>query len=404
MDRARDSLSYLQGYFRLIILIVFGTAVLIWLGGIYSGAWHVLVAVHYNDFGKFYYAVLHARHGESLYASSPATLIPISNTQSREFWDLNPPHFHLVIWPLSFLTLPHAYLVWTACNAALAAASVLLVCSELSIRCSSRTIFIATVLTLAAAPTLTWFVTGQLTGILAAVGTWIWRDLRRERWERAGIAIGLACSLKVFFGPLFLYLALRRRWRAAAASIAAFCLCFSVGLLVYGIHAYGEWIVALHAVQWVWAPMNASVMAPFARISVPSPALAAFSTSSRVWTGVAAALAVGVLLAGLWSSMRARTIDDAVCVLYLTCLLSSPLGWVYYHWILVGPGLAVFRQTDRRLLAVVCAGFLLPFFLLIFERAALAVTIGSIYSWSTGGLWAIAVSQASPVKGVRRRP
>lgn len=136
----------------------------------------------------------------------------------------------------------------------------------------------------------------------------------------------------------------------------------------------------------------------------PTPALAAFSTSSRVWTGVAAAAALGVLLAGLWSSVLARTIDDAVCVLYLTCLLSSPLGWVYYHWILVGPGLAVFRQTDRRLLAVVCAGFLLPFFLLIFERAALAVTIGSIYSWSTGGLWAIAVSQASPVKGVRRRP
>lgn len=394
MERPRDSLIYLRAYVRLAALVGLGIAALLWLSAIYSGTWHVLVALHYNDFGKFYYAALQARHGDSLYGPSPATLIPLSATLSREFWDLNPPHFHLLIWPLSFLSLPNAFLVWTAVNAGLVGASIRVVWSELSLRVSFRTFIVATVLTLAAAPTLTWFVTGQLTGILAAIGTWIWRDMRRERWDRAGIAIGVACSLKLFFGPLFLYLALRRRWRAVAAATVALWLCFVAGALVYGVKAHREWIGALHGVQWIWAPMNASVAAPFSRIRVPLPALASGATPSPVWTGVAVAAALAVLLAGLGSSIRARTPDGAISILYLTCLLSSPLGWVYYHWILIGPGLAAFRHTDRRLLALPCAGFLVPFFLLIFERPALAVTIGSMYSWSTLGLWAIAVSHA----------
>src|SRR6266540_581126 len=170
----RDSIEYLYAAITVALVI----AALLWLTLIYGVSNNVLVALHYNDFGKFYYAVLHARQGENLYAPSVATLIPLSKPVSRQFWDLNPPHFHLLVWPLSYLPVRQAYICWTAINVALAGVSVAAVEAALSLHFSRRTYIVIAFLLLAAAPTVAWFVTGQLTGslvtcILAAVGPWI---------------------------------------------------------------------------------------------------------------------------------------------------------------------------------------------------------------------------------------
>jgi hypothetical protein len=113
-------------------------------------------------------------------------------------------------------------------------------------------------------------------------------------------------------------------------------------------------------------------------------------------------MSLAVLLIGMWASLRARSVDDAVYVQYLTCLLCSPLGWVYYHWILAGPGLATFRQYDRRFVYAACAGFLVPFFFLAAPSVPFAVTAGSLYTWSTLALWGVAVGRATRVASGRR--
>jgi Glycosyltransferase family 87 len=390
----RDSIEFLRG----ALLLVVAVAALAWLSVIYVVSWNVLIVLHYNDFGKFYYAILQWRAGMGLYAPNPATLIHLSPTLSKQFWDLNPPHFHLLMWPLSYLPLRQAYLAWMAINVCLAAGAVAAVRAELTLRPSWRSWLVATYLMVAAAPTLTWFVTGQLTGILAALGTWIWIEFRRERWIRAGIATGLACGLKLFLAPLLLYLVIRRRWSAVAAAAAAIAASFAAGVLLFGLAAHREWIAALRDVQWTWAPMNASIVAPFARITVPSPGLADAPAPGLAWTAAAGAISLLLLLAGILASLRARGADHAVCVLYLTCLLSSPLGWVYYHWILAGPGVAIFRRHDRRLVYAACVGFLPPFFLLGVPSVPFAVTLGSAYTWGTLILWGLAVAD------VRRDP
>jgi hypothetical protein len=206
--------------------------------------------------------------------------------------------------------------------------------------------------------------------------------------------VGLACGLKLFLAPLLLYLVLRRRWTAVTAAAAATCVSFAAGVLAFGLEAHREWLAALRDVQWTWAAMNASVVAPFARVTVPAAPLADTSGPSLTLMIAAAGVSLTVLLVGLWASIRTCSVDRAVCILYLTCLLSSPLGWVYYHWILVGPGFATFRQHDRRWIYAACAGLLIPFFLLAFLSVVLAVTIGSVYTWSTLLLWMIAVGGA----------
>ena len=59
----------------------------------------VMLRYEMNDFGKFYHSALYFLQGRDLYAASPATLIPVSNAEWRQFTNMNPPHFHLVVLP-----------------------------------------------------------------------------------------------------------------------------------------------------------------------------------------------------------------------------------------------------------------------------------------------------------------
>ena len=54
-----------------------------------------------NDFGKFYYSTQLFLAGEDMYGPTPATAIPISETESRQFLNMNPPHFHLLMVPFA---------------------------------------------------------------------------------------------------------------------------------------------------------------------------------------------------------------------------------------------------------------------------------------------------------------
>ena len=66
-----------------------------------------------NDFGKFYYSARFFLEGRDLYASSPATLILASALDGRQLGNMNPPHFHLLILPLSFWGPQVALAGWT---------------------------------------------------------------------------------------------------------------------------------------------------------------------------------------------------------------------------------------------------------------------------------------------------
>src|SRR6266511_2722872 len=85
----------------------------------------------------------------------------------------------------------------------------------------------------------------NLNAILLALVVAAAADLERGRETRSGAWIGAATALKVFPGLLLVYLAYRRRWRAAAAGAAVAAACTIGALLPYGVHG------ALHAVgRW----------------------------------------------------------------------------------------------------------------------------------------------------------
>ena len=64
----------------------------------------VMASLNMNDFGRFYYAARAFLAGHDMYAPSPAT--PLGGGQlagTPQLFNLNPPHFHLVVIPLAAL-------------------------------------------------------------------------------------------------------------------------------------------------------------------------------------------------------------------------------------------------------------------------------------------------------------
>ena len=70
-----------------------------------------------------------------------------------------------------------------------------------------------------------------------------------------------------------------------------------------------------------------------------------------------------VLIAGLVAAYRADA-DRATLILGVTSLLASPLGWIYYVWLGVGPFLAVRqRSLALRRASIFLLGWLIPILL-----------------------------------------
>jgi hypothetical protein len=74
-----------------------------WLG--YQGLLvrQMFTTLHMNDFGKFYYATRLHLADRNMYGPTAATSIPVAPGERHDFWDMNPPHFHLVVVPLAHL-------------------------------------------------------------------------------------------------------------------------------------------------------------------------------------------------------------------------------------------------------------------------------------------------------------
>src|SRR5688572_20635915 len=99
-----------------LIRLAIGIVVLgaIWICLTYYAAvvQFMFTKMHMNDFGKFYYSTRLFLEGQDMYGVSPATGIEVAENEVRQFWNMNPPHFHLLLLPLARLPPIPAFAVW----------------------------------------------------------------------------------------------------------------------------------------------------------------------------------------------------------------------------------------------------------------------------------------------------
>lgn len=371
--------------------------------------------LHMNDFGKFYYSAQMFLAGEDMYGPSPATAIPISDDETRQFWNMNPPHFHLLVLPLARLSPASALGIWMLGGGLSLVWCLLRIGRELRFRWNpTRMLWTALAIVVCSASAMV-VVTGQLTFLLLLPVSLSWIAARRGHLAKAGAYMGLVAGLKPFLGIFFVYWLVRRQWRAAAAMTVTVLTMAALGLAIFGVDAYAAWVRALSSVEWSWAHMNASVTGIVARAFGTSPRFEPVALVPALVVPLSAFLSAGVAVLTIASVVTDRTehaVDRSYVTLIAGALLTSPLGWMYYLPLLGGPALALVRTMNARpsrmrnaLAWLAVPGFLLPAMVTgAWEGWPWAgPTVGSIYAWTTLLVWASALvdRQADRPRGYR---
>lgn len=380
---------------------------LIWNGLL---VYQMATTLHMNDFGKFYYSARAFLDGQDMYEPTPPTLIPVGDGRYFTFLNLNPPHFHLPLIPLALLPPELALAVWGAASLVALAASLLLIGGTVGLRPTPVRVLAVLAAALGFSGTGAVSITGQLSFLLLLPLTLAWTEARRGRWARAGMWLGLALSVKSFLLIFLPYLVLQRRHRAAGVTLGTAGACFALGLVVFGIDAHLSWLRALGSSDWAWAAMNGSILGFLTRAldrsSYYAPIAVVPGLVKPAWLVLSTVVGLLTLLAA-WRRPHESAVDRDFALLLLGALLISPLGWVYYLWLPVGPlaGLVVKWRREARaresgrvttgvwwrrgLLAAAIPGLVWPLlFTTVFGPQPWATaTVGSIYFWTTLALW-----------------
>lgn len=362
---------------------------------------HALVtSTNLKDFGSFYYSVRLFLEGRDMYGPTLGTFSPAANLH---YWNLNPPHFQLFLLPFGLLPPRVAVLLWLAAGLVMLALSVRIIMAELQIRPGPLQGRFFLIVLLGSAPLSTGLLTGQVALHLTLPVTLLWRSLRREKDFAAGVLLGLLASVKPFFLILVPWLLFKRRLAILLFTAVTAAVLVLAGSLVFGASSYGSWIRTIGQISWYGLDLNGSMLGFWSRLLGASrehlPLVRAPWLVTPLW-------AAGALLIGLLALDHCRrraasgqAVDHQLALLLISAFLISPLGWIHYGVLLLGPLTSWFwnRESAQGLspgvsswLAILgLAGLFWPGQLNPLMQPGLARTIffGSIYFWSLLLLW-----------------
>jgi hypothetical protein len=197
----------------------------------------------------------------------------------------------------------------------------------------------------------------QLSEPIALLYVLAWMLLRRRHALTAGIAIGLAMTLKPYAALLLVLLVVVRQPRAIVAALLTWMAAAALATWRFGFACWREFVAALPATQarWTASAHNASLQGIVARWWRPSCGVsrAVPSVATLVW------IALGVLVVALlaWLSRRPRataapdTVDDSIDLPFALFVVASawlnPVVWEHYLVTLLQPLAIAAAETVR---------------------------------------------------------
>ena len=327
-----------------------------------------------NDFTVFLESARWLRQGADLYQP------PL---RPGPGYNLNPPSAVLLFVPFSFLPDSVALVVWTALAIGAYVLAAYWIAREVM---PGRTISIAGAIFLSQ-PAIMSLLLGQVGALMMLLLTAAWIADRKERPLLAGALLGIAIGAKPFL-LVFAAYALWRRSAAFASGLAAgIAGMVTLGLAAAGVAGFRSWLGAIEQITWSAHVANASLLALLTRtLSVTPDILHATPLAVRPdlvqplwWTSVAIVCATTAVIL-----LRTQSRDQAWAILLIASLLVSPLGWVYYATMFVGPLLAVAMKAPRSaqvVIAVGCACLNVPPLSMPAMGSAGVLIVGSIYAW-----------------------
>jgi hypothetical protein len=327
----------------------------------------------------FVYGVTGAALDFSIFLRTTERFVEGQRMYSADLFDFTPPLFHALLLPLVHTDPRIAFVVWTFANVIVAWVLVMKVLRVVPNAWTSRWVIAAWIVNAAGVQMAIRL--GQVSWLVAAAVTCAWMAARSSRWVATGIWTGVAIAFKPFLLLALPVFVVRRQWKALAISIATVVACCGLGVVIFGWLAFADWLGNLRATPdpaYATHFLNASWLGFVARLGAPSV--------------VASVLSAATIAVMLWR-VRSSDEDEAWFLLLVAATLASPVGWVYYQPLLLGPAVALAmsgRLTRLRIVALTCVVPALSKNLFQ-EPAVVAVTLGSIYFW---GLLVTLVSMA----------
>jgi glycosyl transferase family 87/glycosyl transferase family 2 len=413
-----------RGVINRVVLPAVAVVLVVWNFLFLVNSWVLMPA---NDFGRVLYSARCFLDGQDMYAWNHATPAKLEGGLVIDLYNMNPPHLHVLFLPLAAIPDDVALGVWWVINGLCLIWILRRILSETQVKLSPDARRFGLVALLAFSGTTSMVATAQLSFVLLVPITLMWQAARRGYWSRAGLWLGLALSVKPFLAVVLAYFAFRGRLRAAASCLATAVLCFAVGLAIFGWNNCLSWEQKLAVSEnWAWLPMNASLNGMLARTFadsvwyVPLFHLPLFAVWG-LWL-VAGGL-MGLVSLGVTSTGNsASDVDRDLTLLLTVSVLLSPLGWIYYLWLILPPlaGMLVrgwpgtacreaLPRWVRVLLVVVFAGYIWPIVGARFLEpnashlrarsysamvSIATLTIGNIYCWGLAAFWVCLVWSA----------
>jgi hypothetical protein len=359
-----------------------------------------------QDFGVFYGATQRVLDG---HRDPYSEIVSPGQATSTNPVNLNPPHFVMLMLPLGALRPDAALILFGILSVCAAVWALRTIVGELELQPTTGLMAWMALATVYAAPTTALLLTGQVAWLLWWPVTWAWAAARHGQWIPSAIVLGIVASLKPFVGLFVPFLALAVGRGAAIAAAASAFVCLSVGAIGLGWTAFASWLDALRSVTWALHILNASLLGVLKRLFterlMPEWNVEPLTVAPSVVWPLWGAGSVVILAVSSWAVLRDQShasADRFFVVVLSAALLVSPLGWIYYEFLLVGPVLAlatVERWWDgsgwRRLLlgCAVVSVLLGPGALASFQPSGWStVSLGSTYFWGLLSVWICAVA------------
>ena len=277
------------------------------------------------------------------------------NKQRYIIVNAHPPTSILLFIPITFLDYADAQLVWNLISLGLFIFTLWRIFRELSIRISLWMLPPFIIFLLTCSPLRQQLNEGQLNFLLLFILVEVWIANRSERNYLAGGLIGIAASIKLFPGFMFLYFVLRRKWQSILSGIICFILLTWLTAGIFGPNVYSAYLKNVLPVVSMFRSnlINSSIIGFWSKLfdTVPAEHIVPL-TQSPILARMASGLSCLTIIICLFLVGEGSKTKDDSDILYslfvIALLLLSPLTWEHAFLLLILPFIVIWKRVKEK--------------------------------------------------------
>jgi hypothetical protein len=308
-----------------------------------------------HGFGAYYSAARLLRTGQfSAHVYDPAYFRLLVRSDSRQqaddIFNANPPTTSLMLWPLSFVSIEQARLIWTLSNAAMLFGGLVLLTWAFTLQPRLPTFALLVSLGMLFQPAQENIKLGQaylLIFLFLSIAVAAWSRVGLPEVSRlkfadslGGVVLALALVLKTAGWALLLLLAWQKRWRTLVwtAGFAGAVLLLTLPLFPPPLwQRYGQLLGETNSSTATCAPAYQTTRSLLCQLFVFAPPWSQSPVINLPWLALVffISLAVLTLLANFWLARRDPT--PALTAIIAWGVIFAPLGEGYHHTVMLIP-------------------------------------------------------------------